>query len=42
MILFGSGIQPENALKILEKGWKLTYFTYEPDIKEWQKKEENL
>ena len=42
MILFGSGIQPENALKILEKGWKLTYFTYEPDIKEWQKKAEDL
>ncbi len=41
-ILLGSGIQPENALKVLEKGWKLTYYTYESEIKEIIKQAENL
>ena len=42
MILFGSGLQPENALKVLEKGWKLTYFSYDSSIQEWSKKAEDL
>ena len=42
MILFGSGLQPENALKVLEKGWKLTYFSYDSSIQEWTKKAEDL
>lgn len=42
MILFGSGLQPENALKVLEKGWKLTYFSYDSFIQEWSKKAEDL
>ena len=40
--LIGSGFQPENALKVLEKGWKLTYFTYDTTIKEYVKKAKNL
>lgn len=40
--LIGSGFQPENALKVLEKGWKLTYFTYDTTIKEYIKKAKNL
>lgn len=40
--LFGSGFQPENALKVLEKGWKLTYFTYDSSIKEYSKKVKSL
>ena len=36
--LIGSGFQPENALKVLEKGWKLTYFSYDSRIKEYIKK----
>lgn len=40
--LIGSGIQPENALKVLEKGWKLTYLTYDSSIKEYIKKAEKL
>lgn len=40
--LIGSGFQPENALKVLEKGWKLTYFTYDTTIKEYIKKVKNL
>ena len=40
--LIGSGFQPENALKVLEKGWKLTYFSYDSRIKEYIKKAENL
>ena len=42
MILFGSGLQPENALKVLEKGWKLTNFSYDSSIQEWSKKAEDL
>lgn len=41
-ILLGSGIQPENAVKVFEKGWKLTYFTYQSEIKELIKQTENL
>lgn len=40
--LIGNGFQPENALKVLEKGWKLTYFTYDTTIKEYIKKAKNL
>ena len=40
--LIGSGFQPENALKVLEKGWKLTYFTYDSSIKEYYKKAKSL
>ena len=40
--LIGSGFQPENALKVLEKGWKLTYFTYDSTIKEYSKKAKTL
>ena len=40
--LIGSGFQPENALKVLEKGWKLTYFSYDSTIKEYIKKAEKL
>lgn len=40
--LIGSGFQPENTLKVLEKGWKLTYFSYDSRIKEYIKKAENL
>lgn len=39
--LLKSGIQLENALKILEKGWKLTYFNYNSDIKDLLKRAEN-
>lgn len=35
-------MQPENALKVLEKGWKLTYFSYDSSIQEWSKKAEDL
>lgn len=41
-ILLGSGIQPENALKVFEKGWKLSYYTYQPEIKEIIKQAEKL
>ena len=40
--LIGAGFQPENALKVLEKGWKLTYFSYDSTIKEYIKKAEKL
>lgn len=40
--LIGSGFQPENALKVLEKGWKVTYFPYDSTIKEYIKKAQNL
>lgn len=40
--LMGSGFQPENALKVLEKGWKVTYFSYDSTIKEYVKKAKDL
>ena len=40
--LIGSGIQPENALKILEKGWKLTFFTYNSEVKNYISKAKDL
>ena len=40
--LIGAGFQPENTLKVLEKGWKLTYFSYDSTIKEYIKKAEKL
>ncbi len=40
--LLKSGIQLENALKVLEKGWKLTYFNYNSDIRELLKRTENI
>lgn len=40
--LIKSGIQLENAVKVLEKGWKLTYFNYNSDIKELLKRTENI
>lgn len=40
--LLGAGFQPENALKVLEQGWKLTYFSYDSTIKEYLKKAETL
>jgi V/A-type H+-transporting ATPase subunit I len=32
--LLDSGLQPEDALKVLEKGWKLSYFPYDNKPKE--------
>ena len=40
--LMGSGFQPENALKVLEKGWKVTYFSYDSTIKEYVVKAKEL
>ncbi len=40
--LMGSGFQPENALKVLEKGWKVTYFSYDSSIKEYIVKAKEL
>ena len=40
--LLKSGIQLENAPKMLEKGWKLTYFSYNSDIHDLTMKTENL
>lgn len=40
--LLKSGIQLENSIKFLEKGWKLTYFSYNSEIKETIKKTENI
>ena len=40
--LIGSGFQPENTLKVLEKGWKVTYFSYDSTIKEYIKKAKEL
>lgn len=40
--LLRSGIQLENAPKMLEKGWKLTYFSYNSDIHDLTMKTENL
>ena len=41
-ILLNSGIQLEDALKVLQKGWKLTYYTYNSEIKELKTKVENI
>lgn len=41
-ILFKSGIQLEDALKVLDKGWKLSYFTYNSEIKELLSRVNNL
>lgn len=40
--LMGSGLQPENAQKVFEKSWNLTYFTYQSEIKEMMKNTQNL
>lgn len=40
--LLKSGIQLENAPKMLEKGWKLTYFSYNSDIRDLTRKTENV
>ena len=40
--LLKSGIQLENAPKVLEKGWKLTYFSYNSDIRDLTRKTENV
>ena len=39
--LLKSGIHIENAPKMLEKGWKLTYYSYNSDIKDLLRKTEN-
>lgn len=36
--LIDSGLQTENAIKVFEKGWKLTNFNYDTTSKELQKK----
>lgn len=40
--LLDSGIQPEDVLKVYEKGWKLSYFDYENKTKDIVKRCENL
>ena len=35
-VLLKSGIQLEDALKVWDKGWKLSYFTFNSEIKELQ------
>ena len=36
--LLTSGLQPENALKVFDKGWKLSYFSYDNTAIEQKKK----
>lgn len=40
--LLESGMQPEDALKVYEKGWKLSYFNYDNRAKETLKQCEEL
>ena len=40
--LIGSGLQPENAIKIFEKGWNLSYFAYDNTARELQKECQEL
>ena len=40
--LLESGMQPEDALKVYEKGWKLSYFDYDNRAKDTLKKCEEL
>jgi V/A-type H+-transporting ATPase subunit I len=40
--LLKSGIQLESAAKVFEKGWKLSYFSYNSEIKDTLRKIENL
>ena len=35
--LIESGLQPENAIKVFEKGWNLSYFAYDNKARELQK-----
>ena len=35
--LLESGLQPENAIKVFEKGWRLSYFNYDNTPREIQK-----
>ena len=32
--LLNSGMQLEDALKVYEKGWRLSYFNYDPKVKD--------
>lgn len=40
--LLKSGMQPENAVKVFEKGWNLSYFTYDNTVRELQKECQEL
>ena len=40
--LLESGMQPEDALKVYEKGWKLSYFDYDTRAKETLKRCQNI
>ena len=40
--LLESGLQPENAIKVFEKGWNLSYFTYDNTARELQKEFQEL
>ena len=40
--LIESGMQPEDALKVYEKGWKLSYFDYDTRAKETLKRCQNI
>ena len=40
--LLESGLQPENAIKVFEKGWKLSYFNYDNTARELQKECQEL
>lgn len=40
--LLESGLQPEDALKVYEKGWKLSYFDYDTKAKDALKEFQNI
>ena len=40
--LLESGLQPENAIKVFEKGWNLSYFIYDNTARELQKEFQEL
>ena len=40
--LLESGLQPENAIKVFEKSWNLSYFTYDNTARELQKEFQEL
>ena len=40
--LLESGLQPENAIKVFEKGWNLSYFTYDNTARELKKEFQEL